>query len=75
MKASNLFILLSLDGTSILSTKNVVATAKLKYTHPTTLKRLTKTIEEGFLARANGNRIIYEIDIPEISYPIDVFPK
>ena len=53
-----------------MSIKNVVETAKLKKTHPITLKRLTKTIEEGFLGRAIGKSIKYEIDIPHISYPV-----
>lgn len=58
MNASILLILFNFEGTSSLSTKNVVVTAKLRYTQPTTLKRLTKTIEEGFLASANGKRIM-----------------
>ena len=64
------FKLVSFEGTSTLSIKNVVETAKLKKTHPITLKRLTKTIEEGFLGRAIGKSIKYEIDIPHISYPV-----
>ena len=75
MNASIELILFNLEGTSSLSIKKAVVTAKLKYTHPTTLKRLTITIEDGFLARANGKRIIYEIDIPQIIYPVELFPK
>jgi hypothetical protein len=65
-----LFILFNFEGTSTLSTKNAVVTARLRYTHPTTLNRLTITIEEGFLGRAIGKSIKYEIDIPHISYPV-----
>ena len=56
MKASIEFRFVILDGTSSLSIKNTVVTARLKYMHPTTLKRLTITIEDGFLARAKGNK-------------------
>lgn len=43
--------------------------------HPTTLKRLTITIEDGFLARAKGNKSKYDIDIPHINYPVELLPK